>query len=511
MPDLVLSVDCGTQSLRVMLFDKDGRMLAIEKEEYEPYYPNDFGICEKNPEDYFNAFVRCTKKIGKNNVNKNVKAIVVTTLRDTGVYLDENGKVVRNSMLFLDKRQASVSNNIPFIYSLPSKIVGMYEPIIDTKKQGKTNWMIEHEPENWNNTKHFLLLSGYFHYKLTGKYVDSISNQIGHIPINFKNKKWDNKGGLYDSLFPIDRSKLPEIVETGTIIGELLPELSTLLNLPTDVKIISGASDKGCETLGVGCSDESKMSISFGTAATIQTTSDRYFEAVPFLPAYPAAIPNHYNTEINVYRGYWMIRWFKNEFVAEERQTAEKLGVTPEQILDRIIEKIPPGSDGLMLQPFWKADLKNPDAKGSIIGFTDSHNKYHIYKAIIEGINFALIDGMKKIEKKTRVPVEKIYVSGGAAKSDIVCQITADMFGHKVVRGETFENSGLGAAIIGFVSLGYYKDYDEATKSMVREKQIFLPDEENHKIYSKLYAKVYKKIYPNLKHVYKSLHKLINK
>ncbi len=202
-----------------------------------------------------------------------------------------------------------------------------------------------------------------------------------------------------------------------------------------------------------------------------------------------------------------MIRWFKKQFSPEEIASAEQRGLSPEELLNKRISNIAPGAEGLLLSPYWKPELKNPDARGAIIGFTDSHNKYHIYRAIIEGINFALYEGMLKIEKKTKVKVRNIYVSGGGSKSDLICQITADMFGIRVVRGETTENSGLGSAIIGYTSLGKYSNYEEAVKNMVRVKKVFEPNKENNEIYKKIYQNTYKNIYPRLKKVYKSIRK----
>ncbi len=507
MENLILTIDCGTQSLRLMIFDKKGHLLAIQQEKYEPYYSDVIGKCEKNPRDYFDAFITGAKKLSSNPYYKDITSIIVTTIRDTGVFLDKDGKVLRNSIHFLDTREAKNVSDIPMKFALPSKLVGMYDPIMTNKRQSTTNWVRENQPEIWEKTEHYLLLSGYFNYMLTGKYIDSKSNQIGHIPINFKTGTWDKKGGLFYDLFPIEPEKLPEIVPTGNIIGTLKKEIAEEIGLSKDIKVIAGSSDKACETLGTGCIDPSGMSISFGTAATIQTTTKNYIEPVPFLPSYPASIPGRFNPEINIYRGYWMISWFKREFSSEEIAQAKKLGISPEEILNERISEIPAGSEGLLLQPYWKPELKNPDARGAILGFTDGHNKYHIYRAIIEGINFALLEGMKKIEKKTKIKAEKIYVSGGGAKSDVICQITADMFNTKVVRGETSENSGLGSAIIAAVALGEYPTYEEAVKNMVRAKKEFIPNPENVEIYSKIFNNTYRKIYAKLKPIYKSIRK----
>lgn len=93
---------------------------------------------------------------------------------------------------------------------------------------------------------------------------------------------------------------------------------------------------------------------------------------------------------------------------------------------------VPAGSDGLILQPFWSPGTSNPEAKGAVIGFADYHTRVHVYRAIIEGIGFALYDALKSMEKRAGYDIKRIMVSGGGANSEEVCQITADLFGCKV-------------------------------------------------------------------------------
>ena len=105
------------------------------------------------------------------------------------------------------------------------------------------------------------------------------------------------------------------------------------------------------------------------------------------IPPYPAAIPDNYYTEVMVYRGFWMVSWFKEEFGILEKQIAEKNNIAPEKLFDALIEKIPPGSMGLVLQPYWSPGINTePYAKGSIIGFGDVHNRAYLYRAILEGL-----------------------------------------------------------------------------------------------------------------------------
>jgi sugar (pentulose or hexulose) kinase len=226
------------------------------------------------------------------------------------------------------------------------------------------------------------------------------------------------------------------------------------------------------------------------------------------MPAYPASIRRSFNPEVEIFRGYWMVSWFKKEFAAREAVEAGQRGVPPEVVLNEHLEDVPPGSQGLMLQPYWGPGLKMPEAKGSMIGFGDVHTRSHIYRAIIEGIGYALLEGVERIEHKSGQKVNRVMVSGGGSQSDVICQITADLFNRPVVRSETYETSGLGAAINGFVGIGVYATHEEAAQHMVHPGSTFLPRPEAARVYHELYARVYKRIYPALQPLYREIQQI---
>jgi sugar (pentulose or hexulose) kinase len=135
--------------------------------------------------------------------------------------------------------------------------------------------------------------------------------------------------------------------------------------------LIAAAADKACEVLGCAALEPHVAHLSFGTAATINTTQAKYVEVQRLLPAYPAALPGAFNTEIQIQRGFWLVSWFKNEFAHAERAQAAERGVSAESLFDALIASVPPGSMGLTLQPYWSPGLREPgpEGKGAIIGF----------------------------------------------------------------------------------------------------------------------------------------------
>ncbi|SKB00800.1 Sugar (pentulose or hexulose) kinase [Caloramator quimbayensis] len=507
----VLAIDCGTQSIRALLFDEKGNLTEKGKVEFEPYFSNNPGWAEQDANLYWDSLCRACNILREKKPKEFEKiiGITLTTMRDTVVNVDENGNALRPAILWLDQRMAKCEKPMAFYENLAFSAIGMRSAVEISRRKGKANWIIENQRDIWEKTYKYLMISGYLTFKLTGKMIDSVGCQIGHIPFDYKNLSWPKSPLSYRwHMFGVDINRLPDIVNPGEILGYVTREASVLTGIKEGTVMIASASDKGCETLGCGCIDTESACISFGTTATVQTTSDKYIEPISFMPSYPAAIPNKFNPEIQVYRGYWMISWFKKEFAAREMIEAKEKGVSPESLLNERLNEIPPGSQGLVLQPYWSPGLKMPKAKGAMIGFGDVHTRAHIYRAIIEGINYALLDGIEKIEKKSGSKIKQIMVCGGGSQSDAICQITADMMGRPVLKGQTYEMSGLGAAINGFVGLKIYKNYDEAVKNMVHYGKIFEPDENNMKIYKELYNRVYKKIYPKLKEIYDEIQKI---
>ena len=208
-----------------------------------------------------------------------------------------------------------------------------------------------------------------------------------------------------------------------------------------------------------------------------------------------------------IFRGFWMVSWFKQEFGLREQRIAESQNVSPESLFDDLVNEVPPGSMGLMLQPYWTPGVRDPgpEAKGGIIGFGDVHTRAHVYRAILEGLAYGLRDGLERLQQRNKKKVRLLRVSGGGSQSDAALQLTADIFGLPVERPHTYETSGLGAAMDTAVALGWYTDCETAIAGMTRVGKRFEPDPAVHKIYDRLYKEVYLKMYKQLQPLYKSI------
>ena len=136
-------------------------------------------------------------------------------------------------------------------------------------RKAQCNWMREKEPENWEKTYKYLMISGYLIFRLTGKMVDSAASMVGRVPFDHRTRTWQKKSDLTRPVFPIEPEKLCEIVEPGEILGRVSTKAAADTGLPEGLPLIASGSDKACEILGLGCITKEKAAISFGTTATV--------------------------------------------------------------------------------------------------------------------------------------------------------------------------------------------------------------------------------------------------
>jgi sugar (pentulose or hexulose) kinase len=205
-----------------------------------------------------------------------------------------------------------------------------------------------------------------------------------------------------------------------------------------------------------------------------------------------------------------MVSWFKQQFGHREMALARERGVEPEALFDELVTAVPPGSMGLVLQPYWSPGVKvpGPEAKGAIIGFGDVHTRAHLYRAILEGLAFGLREGKERTERRAKIRLTSLRVAGGGSQSDAAMQLTADLFGLPASRPHVYEASGLGAAMDLAVGLGLQPSFEAAVATMTRVGRTFEPDPATRQVYDELYERVYLKMYKRLRPLYEEIRRI---
>ncbi len=507
--DHLLAIDQGTQSARALVFDLRGTLVAKARAPIEPYFSDAPGLAEQHPHVFWEAVCRaCQSLWSEPGVSKDrIAGVALTTQRSTVLNLDRDGTPLRPAISWLDQRRTEGLPPVGGAWGVLFRLAGMSGTVAYLQAEAEANWIRTHQPEVWSKTYKYLLLSGYLTYRLVGQFVDSVGCQVGYIPFDYKGLHWSKRWDWKWQALPMDPSLLPDLVVPTQPLGEIMPAAAEATGIPVGLPLIAAAADKACEVIGAGALEPHIGCLSYGTAATINTTHRRYLEVIPLLPPYPSAVPGAYSLEVQIYRGYWMVSWFKHEFGLREQRIADERGLAPELLFDELVRAVPPGSDGLVLQPYWSPGLKHPgpEARGAIIGFGAAHTRAHLYRAILEGLAYALREGAERTSKRSGVPITELRVAGGGSQSDAALQLTADVFGLPASRPHVYEASGLGAAIDAAVGLGLHPDFPTALREMTHLGRTFEPDPRAHRTYDELYRQVYLRMYDRLRPLYDSI------
>lgn len=513
--DLILSIDNGTQSVRALVIDLEGRLIAKSRIPIEPYFSTAPGLAEQDPALFWQAVCQACQSVllNQKRIIDRIAGVALTTQRSTVINLDKNGKPLRPAIVWLDKRSTRGLNPIGGLWGILFTLSGMRPTVAYLQSEAEANWIYTHQPDIWAETYKYVFLSGYLTHQLTGRLVDSTGCQVGYMPFDYKNLHWSKKHDWKWQALPVQKEMLIELVHPTQILGEISSQASIETGIPAGTPLIAAAADKACEVLGAGCISPSIGCVSYGTTATINTIHKKYIEIIPLIPPYPAAIPGAYSVEYQIYRGYWMVNWFKQEFGLREQQISKELGIETEEIFDELANSVPPGSDGLTLLPFWSPGLKipGPEARGAIIGFSDVHTRSHVYRAILEGIAYALREGAERTTKRSGVPIKELRIVGGGSQSNAAIQLTANIFGIPASQPELYEASGLGAAIDAVVGLGIYPDFETAINRMTRIRTTVEPDQSIHNLYNDYFYNVYKPLYRKLKPLFMNISSFSNK
>jgi sugar (pentulose or hexulose) kinase len=510
--DHCLALDVGTQSVRAILFDARGNIVAMGRVPIEPYVSPQPGWAEQDPEVWWTALGDACRRLWSDPAARpdSVAGVALTTQRATIIVADRDGKALRPAIVWLDARRTEGIPPIGLPWSLAFRATGTRETVARFQADAEANWIANHEPAVWRRIERYGVLSSWLTDRLVGAWIDSTASQVGYLPFDFKHGRWASRLDWKWLAAPVQREWLPALVPPGAILGELTAVAAAHLGVAVGTRLIAAAGDKQCEALGAGAIAPQLAALSFGTTATIGTTHRRYVEAIPLVPPYPAAIPGAWFVELQVMRGFWMVEWFKREFGADEVGRAAARDVPPEALFEDLLAASPPGAMGLVLQPYWMPGVRypGPEAKGAVLGFGDVHGRAHLYRAILEGLAYGLREGSERSARRTGVPIRELRISGGGSQSRAAVQLFADVFGLPASRPHTHEAAGLGAAIDVTLGVGIHPDPETAVAEMVRVTDRFEPSAAASRIYEDLYQSVYLRMYDRLQPLYREIRRI---
>jgi xylulokinase len=486
----LVSADLGTTGTKAAIFDSAGNLLASAYEETVLHYPKP-GWVEQDPQDFYGSAVRTIKTcVEQSGIDPNDVAAISFDGQMAGVCtIDEDWGTPTPYDSWLDSRCK------PYI-----EMMKPHEDLIIQKSGGpptychgpKILWWKHERPEIFAKIHKFVMPTTYVAGRMAGLKGDDA--WIDYTHLNFASfcdtvrQEWDQE--LCD-LFDVPMEKLPRIVPPWEVIGTLTPAAARDCGLVAGIPITAGCGDQGAGTLGAGMVEPGVALDVAGTASVFTIATDQYVPDVQNKTLFTAhlVVPDLWYALAYINGGGLNLRWFRDEFVAEEKTQAEVKGDNIYVLLDRAAASVPPGSDRSIFLPHLGGSVcpSNTDIRGTWLGFTWSHTKPHLYRAMLESVAYEYAHYLS-IERSLLPHLEfhEVRVIGGGAHSKVWNQIKADVLGIPYVQLNREEYAVMGSAIVAGYAAGVFSDIKATAKAWVRPTNRIEPRPEYHAFYRPL-------------------------
>lgn len=500
----LLTLDIGTTSVKISIFDQNLNLISCSNEEYQ-LITQGVSIVELEAEKYWQAVKNgIYNAIEQGGVERSeIAAVTATTQGETLIPVDHMGNALRNAIVWLDGRASKESNYISGKFDSKSfyAVTGIGEctgfcPV------SKIMWIKNNEPEIYKQTYKFMLLEDYIIMKLTGRFVTekSLICSTGYFDI-IRDCLWDE---ILDYI-GVSPDKIPDILECGTVVAALSSLAVDELGFSINTVVATGAMDQTAGAVGAGNLVPGMVTETTGTALCIGATTDcpdlnHPARVVIYRHIYPG---KYLIIPISMTAGI-VLKWFKDEFCYKEILESQNQDRSVYELFDKIVQEAPPMSNGLILVPYFTGVIQpdnNPYAKGIFFGVGLDTKKQHFLRSIFEAIAFMLRENIELIESVSGESISEVRSLGGGSKSWIWRKIKADISGKKIACMEIPECTSLGAAILGGVAVGMFSDAKHAAQLANRVKDYVQPDESLKDLYNKGYQK-YREIYNRLKSLF---------
>lgn len=475
----LIAIDIGTTSTKALAVDAAGNVLASDQR----FYPTHFGSgseAEQNPEQIFEAVADLIRSINASLSGWQLEGLVFSAAMHSVMAVDEAGNPLTPLLTWADTRAIEQAKSLAPHALLLAKATGT--PVHPMSPLCKIMWWRQHNPTVFASASKFISIKEFVVFKLTGLFLvdHSVASSTGYFDI--QNRVWSARALDFMELAPGRLSQPESVYKTVALTKAALDAL----RLP-QAKLVLGASDGCCAQLGSGAMREGNVAITVGTSGAVRMAS-----RLQVVPEKAQLFNFILDDETFVFggatnNGTSLINWF------------QKLHTNAAADLSAFVAEattVAAGSEGLMLLPYVlgeRAPIYNAEARGAFIGISVAHSRLHFQRALLEGICFALKDILETIAQNGK-PIDRILLSGGITRSAEWVQMLCNVLQQELHWHEQPDATAIGAAKIGFRSLGWTWS---ATPPVMHRVE---PQKDLAHLYDRLFSK-YKKLYPSLNNV----------
>lgn len=504
----LLGIDLGTSGTRSVLFDQAGKVVAAKSAEYPLYHPHN-GWAEQDPEDWWQAAIATISfVVRESGVDpRDIAALGISGQMHGLVMLDEQGEVLRPSIIWADQRTGEECDDITRAVGAKRLIEITANPALTGFTASKIMWVKKHQPEIYERCRHILLPKDYLRYKLSGDFATEVSDASGMQLLDVPKRQWSQE--VLDKL-GIDKDLLAKVYESPEVTGHVSAEAAKLTGLSMDTLIVGGAGDNAAAAVGTGTVVDGRAFTTIGTSGVVFAhTSKLAIDPKGRVHTFCCAVPGAWHVMGVMQSAGLSKRWIRDTCCEKEVAMAERMDEDPYVLLDKLAEGSPVGANRLLFLPYLMGERTphlDPDCRGGFFGLSAMHEKPDLIRAVMEGVSFGLKDSLDILDGMGVTP-DNMLLTGGGAKSAFWRQVLADVFACPVQTIKSSEGPALGVAILAGVGAGIYDSVEAACEQLVELGDTFNPDEENVKTYAR-YHVLFQQLYPALKESWVALSRL---
>lgn len=494
----IIAHDVGTQSNKAVLIGVDGCIYNSCEYGYSVEMPK-VGWVEQNPLDYWDAVCSTTQKlVSKLDFSKdNILAMVFSTQSMGIIPVDKNGAVLYNNISWVDSRASNQSKKIMRRFmgkSVFKKVTGVVLSGKDVIP--KMLWLKEQEQEVYNKTYKFLDVNGFLKYKCTGKMVAEWSGACSY-GFNLDKKDWER---LFFKIAGLDLEKLPDLVKSTDLIGELSKSAAKKLGVPQNVKVFGGCDDTQSAAMGSGQIDDLQAHIYLGTSAWVGISAAKNYKFKNGVASLQSADPKSALLVGITESAGANVEWALNKLYKQEKED----GIDIYKLMEDEVAIIKAGADDLIFTPWFQGErtpITDTTVRSTLFNLGLEHTRGHIMCALLEGIGYNLRWTIENIKNDYLINIKELVVIGGGSQNDAWMQSLTDILNVTLKAVQHPKMGGaIGCAMTALIGLGLEKDFQKI-KMFNRTDKIFTPRVKNKLVYQEKFEN-YKTVYTQLKTAY---------